>query len=407
MIPAGVSSPVRAFQALGIPPLIIERGVGDELVDVDGNHYIDFCMSWGALILGHAHSNVVQAVQTQVLRGAHFGTTTPYEEKLAHAITQQIPWMEKIRFVSSGTEATMSAVRLARAVTNKKKIIKFIGNYHGHHDQFLTEAGSGLSTIPNSKGVLPEMIQYTVSLPYNDTSAFYQTIKQESDIAAVIFEPICANMGVVPIDGAFLSTIEQETKRIKALLIADECVTGFRLPHFIEADITCLGKIIGGGFPIGALGGRSCYMDQLAPLGEVYQAGTFAGHPISMVAGLSTLDYLKEVNFYKILQEKTDRLIKPIQEEIQKRNLPCCLNQVGSMFTLFFGPRSVSNRSDLDHLDLNRFRSFFRFLFERNIYISPSPYEASFVSTAHTEEHIDYMREIIMDFLRIFFKPGV
>lgn len=400
VIPAGVNSPVRAFRTLDLSPLIIERGVGDELIDVDGNSYIDFCMSWGALILGHAHPNVVQAVQAQVLLGAHFGTTTPSEEKLAHIITEEKPWIEKIRFVSSGTEATMTAVRLARAATGKKKIVKFIGNYHGHHDQFLMQAGSGLSTIPSSKGVLQEMIQHTISLPYNNTSNFYQTIEQEPDIAAVIFEPTCGNMGVVPIDSAFLSALQQETKKIGALLIADECITGFRLPNSIEADITCLGKIIGGGFPIGALGGKSRYMDQLAPLGEVYQAGTFAGHPISMVAGLATLDHVKKAHFYKILQEKTDRLIKPIQAEIQKRNLVCSLNQVGSMFTIFFGPCSVSNQSDLDHLDLNRFRSFFRFLFERNIYIPPSQYEAWFVSSAHTEEHIDYTRETILEFLQ-------
>ena len=401
MIPGGVNSPVRAFKELDILPIVVERGIGDQLIDVDGNSYIDFCMGWGALILGHAHPALIKSVHAQILNGSYFGTITLSEQQLASAIIRQMPWIEKLRFVSSGTEATMSAIRLARAITGKKKIVKFIGNYHGHHDQLLVQAGSGLSTLPSSKGVPSELIQHTLSLPYNDVSAFCQMLNEESDIAAVIFEPTAGNMGVVPAHPDFLSALQKETKKAQTLLIADECITGFRIARSFEADITCLGKIIGGGFPIGALGGKSCYMDQLVPLGEVYQAGTFSGNPVSMTAGLSALKEIEQNNFYELLQKKTLQLTEPIQEEIERRNLPCCLNQVGSMFTLFFGPRSVTCRADLDCIDLPRFRSFFIHLFERNIYIPPSQYEACFLSSAHTDEHIDYTRNAILEFLRI------
>lgn len=410
VIPGGVNSPVRVFNGLDIVPLVVDKGEGNLLYDVDGHSYIDYCLSWGSLPLGHAHPDIVKAVCARMSLGSSFGAITPSEEALASAIIKQMPWLEKMRFVSSGTEATMSALRLARAITGKRKIVKFIGNYHGHHDQLLTEAGSGLLFLnpqASSKGVPAEMICHTFSLPYNDVDALYRLFEKEKEIAAVIFEPIAANMGVIPTHPDFLRVLCTETKRIGALLIADEVITGFRVAsngaqglYGFEADLTCLSKIIGGGFPVGAFGGKSAIMDQLAPLGEVYQAGTLSGNPVAMTAGLVVMEHLAREGFYKDLQEKTQRLLNPIQEEIIRRDLPCCLNQVGSMFTLFFGPRVVKSKGDLKAIDLQQFKKFFQFLFERGIYFSPSQYEACFLSAAHPIEHLDYTRDTILDFFR-------
>jgi glutamate-1-semialdehyde 2,1-aminomutase len=411
VIPGGVNSPVRSYFDVGIPPLVAMQGLGDQILDVDGNWYTDFCMSWGALILGHAHPYVVAAAQQRVALGSSFGALVPEEERLASTIIASMPWLEQLRFVSSGTEATMSALRLARAVTGKKKIVKFIGNYHGHHDQLLIQAGSGVSNLgptASSKGVLPDMIQYTLCLPYNDPHALTRVLETEKDIAAVIFEPIAGNMGVVPPTPAFLNALTQGTKASGALLIADEVITGFRIGlggaqtlYQFEADLTCLGKIIGGGFPAAAFGGKRQIMEELAPLGGVYQAGTLSGNPVAMAAGLATLELVAQEGFYAHLERKMERVAVPIEEEIQRRDLPLCLNRVGSMGTLFFGPKSVASKADLQALDLEMFKRFFHWMFERGVSLPPSQYEAWFISSAHTDAHLDGFVNKIIDFLKI------
>ncbi len=409
MIPGGVNSPVRSYFEVGISPLVVERGVGDQIIDLDGNCYTDFCMSWGALILGHAHPEVTAAACKQVARGSSFGALTQGEEQLASFIQEAMPWIQQLRFVSSGTEATMSALRLARAVTGKKKIVKFIGNYHGHHDQLLVQAGSGLFQVnpaASSKGVPQEMIQNTLCLPYNDEETLMHILEKDKEIAAVIFEPIAGNMGVVPATQAFIQALRQGTSAAGALLIADEVITGFRVHlggaqtlYGFEADLTCLGKVVGGGFPAAAFGGKRIYMEQLAPLGEVYQAGTLSGNPVAMSAGLATLKILKEKGFYEKLQAKADRLFLPIQEEIERRSLPLCLNCVGSMGTLFFGPEKVESRKDLQAVDREKFVKFFQTMFEGGISLPPSQYESWFVSSTHTSEHLDEAVNKIIYFL--------
>lgn len=409
VIAGGVNSPVRSFKEIGISPIVVESGSGDKIIDTDGNSYIDYCMSWGTLMLGHAHPSVVQAATERMRLGSSFGAITPGEEKLASAIIRQMPSIEKLRFVSSGTEATMSALRLARGYTGKKKIIKFIGNFHGHCDPLLVQAGSGLSLLnpqSSSKGVPSEMVAHTLCLPYNDVELFRAVMRKQSDIAAVIFEPIVGNMGVVAAEKPFIHALREETRRAGALLIADEVITGFRVGlsgaqglFGFEADLTCLAKIIGGGFPVGAFGGRREIMDELAPIGEVYQGGTLSGNPVTMAAGLAVLAELEKKDFYENLQKKADRLTHPIREKILKENLSCCLNQVGSMITLFFGPRSVKSKEDLKQLDSQKFKDFFIYLFERGVYMPPSQYEAWFISSAHTDEHLDYTRELILQFL--------
>lgn len=408
VIPGGVNSPVRAFPGLDMTPLIVERGFEDMLIDADGKPYIDYCMSWGALILGHAHPTILAAAVRRMELGSSFGAITPVEEQLARKIISYMPWIEKLRFVSSGTEATMSALRLARGCTGKNKIIKFAGNFHGHSDGLLVQAGSGVSYLnpqATSKGVSAEMVRSTIVLPYNDVDALKTLFKIEPDIAGVIFEPVSGNMGVIPASRAFFTALREETTKAGALLIADEVITGFRVGlhgaqslYGIEADLTCLGKIIGGGFPAAAFGGRSQFMDELAPLGEVYQGGTLSGNPVAMAAGLAALNEIGQNRFYEEFLEKTNSLLDPIRAAIQERDLPVCINQVGSMFTLFLGPRKVSCKEDLTALDHELFKQFFTYLFERGVYIPPSAYEAWFISSAHTEEHLTATRDLILEF---------
>lgn len=410
-LPGGVNSPVRAGGAVEALPLVTAYGKKDKIYDVDGNGYIDYCQSWGALIHGHAPSPVIKEVQKAMRLGTTFGTTTMVEGELAKKITTCMPSIEKIRFVSSGTESTMSAIRLCRGYTKKDLIIKFNGNYHGHADFFLVKAGSGVLHLPesSSSGIPEDFVKLTLSLPYNNVETFTKTIQQvKNRLAAVIVEPIAGNMGLVPATQQFLQALRDETKKIGALLVFDEVITGFRLGlggaqslYNITPDLTCLGKIIGGGFPAAAFGGKKAIMDHLAPLGAVYQAGTLSGNPIAMQAGLTTLSLLDK-HVYQELQEKTELLTKPIQEWIAKKNLPLALHQVGSMFTLFFGKRSINNAEDAKELDVKTYARFFKYMLENHIYFPPAQQEAAFVSTAHTTAHLKKTRDIILKFLKLF-----
>lgn len=408
--PGGVNSPVRTCKAMGQLPMIVERGEGDTIYDADGLSYIDYCMSWGSLIHGHTHPKIMNVLQKQLAKGTSFGITTESEELLARKVVELMPAIEKVRFVSSGTEATMSAARLARGFTGRKIVVKFNGNYHGHADFFLVKAGSGLMHLnqtSSSKGIPEEIVKYTISLPYNDIEAVEALFKERSDeIACVILEPVAGNMGVVPATQEFIDCLRKKTLESGALLIFDEVITGFRVSkggasaYFgIEPDLTCLGKIVGGGLPAAAFGGKKEIMNHLAPLGGVYQAGTLSGNPLAMVAGLKALEMVSEKGFYEELERKTDLLLNPIQEMIQKKDLPMCIQRVGSMFTLFFGRKSVKNGEEAMQLDTEKFAAFFRHLFANGIYIPPLQQEAWFISSAHTDKHLNKTLETIINYI--------
>lgn len=413
VIPGGVNSPVRSFKSVGIsPPLIVESGSFDMIRDVDGKEYIDYCGSWGALVLGHAHPQVVKAAQEQMAFGSTFGIATAIEGEMAAKVVQLIPSIEKVRFVSSGTEATMTAMRLARGFTERPKIIKFSGHYHGHSDSLLIQAGSGvanLNPMATSKGVNLNIIADTICLPFNDFEAltsFFRTNPIASQVAAVILEPITGNMGTVLPEPGFLNLLREETQKNGSLLIFDEVITGFRVGpqgaqglFDIRPDLTCLGKIVGGGFPVAAVGGRKEIMDHLAPLGEVYQAGTLSGNPVAMRAGLETLKILSTPGFYQKLQGRADRLLLPLEEVLKNQKKQVVLQKCGSMFSLFFGKKKVSSKEDLKDLDEAEFVRFFQYLFEKGIYIPPASQEAWFISMAHTDEHLDYTLECIRSYL--------
>lgn len=399
VIPGGVNSPVRSCRAMGQVPLIVESGKGDRIVDVDGNSYIDYCMSWGSLIHGHVHPEILAVLQKQITKGTSFGISTEIEEQLARKVTEIMPTIEQIRFVSSGTEATMSAVRLARGYTGRKIVVKFNGNYHGHADFFLVKAGSGLmhlNSTSSSKGIPEEIVKYTVSLPYNDIDSVSEFFAQNGEqIACVILEPVAANMGVVPATQEFISLLRTLTSKAGSLLIFDEVITGFRVRKQgaselfgIKPDLTCLGKIVGGGLPAAAFGGKREIMEHLAPNGSVYQAGTLSGNPLAMAAGLRALEMLDTPGFYEELDRKTDLLVKPIQEHIISHDLPMCIQGVGSMFTLFMGSRRVNNGEEAASLDVSSFARLFRALFAKGIYLPPLQQEAWFISIAHTDEHL-------------------
>lgn len=410
LIPGGVNSPVRAFPGLEMTPLVVDYGAGDTIWDVDGKSYIDFCGSWGALILGHAPPKVAKVAAEQIHRGSSFGIMTEIEQKLAAKLIEHVPSLERVRFVSSGTEATMSAIRLARGYTERPFIVKFNGNYHGHVDSLLIAAGSGtlhMNEEASSKGVPKETIRHTVSLPFNDVDGVRAFLRSGKEIAAVLIEPIAGNMGLVPASREFLEMLREETRKISALLIFDEVISGFRVGlqgaqglYGITPDLSCFGKVVGGGFPVAAFGGRKEIMNHLAPLGQVYQAGTLSGNPVAMCAGLQTLLEIEKPGFYEDLQNKTDRLTKPIQEELKKSNFPALLQQVGSMFTLFFGVTKVSSKEDLQKMDQTLYKRFFVHLFEKGIYFPPSPYETCFVSQAHTEENLEKTKEAVLEFIR-------
>lgn len=412
VIPGGVNSPARAFKSLGQLPLVAASGSRDFILDVDGNKYIDYCCSWGALIHGHTHPVITAAVKRRIEMGSSFGITTEIEEQMARKVTSLIDSIEKVRFVSSGTEATMSAIRLARGFTGRDLIIKFDGNYHGHADHLLVKAGSGvlgLTPDSSSAGVPSGFVKHTLCLPYNDTAACHAVLNDplyRNQIAAVIVEPIAGNMGLVPAKLEFIQMLREETARNGVLLIFDEVITGFRVAlkgaqylYGVKPDLTCLGKIIGGGFPAAAFGGRADVMECLAPLGKVYQAGTLSGNPVAMEAGLQALSLLEEPGFYEELERKARVITDPIKQVIEERNLPASIQQVGSMFTLFWGRDVISNMEEASHLDADLFSRFFRFLFERGIYIPPSQHETSFVSNAHEEVNLIRTRDLILEFL--------
>lgn len=408
LMPGGVNSPVRAFKNLGITPLIVNKGKGDLIWDVDGNSYIDLCQSWGALILGHSPPVIVEKVTEQLQQGSSFGIATPYEKELAEKIIAHMPSIEKLRFVSSGTEATMTAIRLARAFTGKSLIVKFNGHFHGHSDSLLIKAGSGVTHLPeaSSKGIPQEIVQLTTSLPFNDLETVRHFLRSRNDIAAVLLEPIAANMGVVPACPDFLNMLREETERARIVLIFDEVVTGFRVglhgaqgQYHVTPDLTCLGKVIGGGLPVAAFGGKREIMDLIAPLGPVYQAGTLSGNPLAMCAGIETLKKIEEPSFFSNLEKKLQAFLHPICQRIVGKNLPIAIQSAGSMFTLFFGVRSVHCKEDLENLDAEKFKNFFCYLLERGVYISPSPYEAHFLSHAHTDDHLNKVQNLILDFI--------
>ena len=395
----GVNSPVRAFRSVGGEPLVIDRASGPFLYDADGNELLDYVCSWGAILLGHSNPAIAEAIADQARRGTSFGVTTELELELATLITQAIPFLEKIRFVSSGTEATMSAVRLARGVTKRDFIVKFEGCYHGHADSFLSQAGSGLATlgIAECPGVPQALAGLTLNVPYNDLEAVEKVFAtHKGKIAAVIVEPIAANMGVVPPESGFLKRLREIAHRDAALLIVDEVITGFRLRNGsaqellgIEGDLTTLGKIIGGGVPVAAYGGRAEWMNHVAPLGPVYQAGTLAGNPLAMRAGIAALRQLTKPGLYEEMTRLAERLVRGLRAELAGAEIPAQINGIGSLATVFFTPGPVRNYADAKRSDTKRYARFFREMLARGIFFAPSQFEAAFLSAAHTSENID------------------
>ncbi|MBF0330960.1 MAG: glutamate-1-semialdehyde 2,1-aminomutase [Candidatus Omnitrophica bacterium] len=395
--PGGVNSPVRAFGSVGGTPLFIKKGAGAKIYDEDGNSYIDYVMSWGALILGHAAPAVIQAAHTALKSGSSFGAPTQAETALARVISGAIPSIDKMRFVSSGTEATMSAIRLSRGFTGRDKIIKFDGCYHGHGDSLLVKAGSGAATqgIPGSAGVTRGLSRDTLVCPYNDIASFRQLIlKYSKDIAAVIIEPVAANMGVVVPEASFLQEVRQLTSRHGIVLIFDEVITGFRF-HFggvqslqqIKPDLTCLGKIIGGGLPIGVYGGRKEIMDHVAPSGDVYQAGTLSGNPVAVAAGLAALAVLKTKD-YAVLDQNAAALCRGLDEHFKGKGVPVTINRAGSLFTVFFTGRHVTDFKTAKAADTKQYARYFWSMLQHGVSLPPSQFEAQFLSFRHSRQDI-------------------
>ncbi len=398
-IPGGVNSPVRAFKSVGMSPIYIDRGKGSRVWDVDSNEYIDYLCSWGPLILGHADDRIVKVLNNTAAKGTSFGANTEIEVKFARLITEIFPSVEKVRMVSSGTEATMSAVRLARGYTKKSKIIKFEGCYHGHGDSFLIKAGSGVLTlgIPGSPGITDNTARDTLIAEFNNIGSVQELMMaHKGQIAAVILEPVMGNAGLISPEVDFLKKIRDLTRNEHILLIFDEVITGFRVAlggaqqlYGIEADITCLGKIIGGGLPVGAFGGRTEIMDHLAPEGPVYQAGTLSGNPLAMAIGYETVSILKDENAHESLEQKGNLLVQGFKDNLQKLKLSFCVNRVGSMFCLFFTDREVKSYEAAMSVDTRLFQAYFSKMIESGIYIAPSPYEVAFLSTAHSQGDIE------------------
>lgn len=399
LMPGGVNSPVRAFQAVGGEPLVFAYGRGPRLYDVDGNEYIDYVLSWGPLILGHAHPAVVEVLQRAAERGTSFGAPTELEAEMARLVVEAVPSVEMVRFVNSGTEATMSALRLARAFTGRDRIVKFEGGYHGHADGLLARAGSGVATLglPDSPGVPQAYAEQTLVVPYNDVGAVRQLFERYGDeIACVIVEPVAANMGVVPPAEGFLSSLREITREAGALLVYDEVVTGFRLGpggaqavYGVQPDLTCLGKVIGGGLPVGAYGGRREIMERVAPLGAVYQAGTLSGNPLAMAAGIVTLRMLTDEVIFRALDDLAGKLADGLLALARRAEVDVQLNRVGSMFALFFTDAPVTDYASAKRADTDRYARFFRALLERGVYFPPSQFEACFLSLAHGEGEIE------------------
>ena len=399
IIPGGVNSPVRSCRAVGTHPLFIVRGNGSKIFDVDGNVYIDYVGSWGPLILGHAHPEVVEAIKTAAELGTSFGIPTTLEVELAAMITKLVPSMKMVRMVNSGTEATMSAIRLARGYTGRSKIIKFDGCYHGHADTLLVKAGSGAATlgIPGSAGVPANFVQHTLSLRFNDLDQVAAVMQEQGkDVAAIILEPVAGNMGVVPPKPGFLEGLRHWCNQTGTLLIFDEVMTGFRLAlggaqelYGVQPDLTCLGKVIGGGLPVGAYGGRREIMSQVAPLGEVYQAGTLSGNPLAVTAGLTTLRLLNKPGVYQELEERSSYLFNEMSRLAAKHKVVSTMNRVGSMGCLFFTEQRVVDFDSAQTADTRKFAHMFCAMLERGVYLAPSQFEAAFVSLAHDQEDID------------------
>lgn len=394
IFPGGVNSPVRAFGAVGGDPPFIKQAKGSRLTDLDGNRYIDYVLSWGPLIFGHADPAVVAAISKTAALGTSFGAPTAREVRLAEWVQSFFPTMERLRFVNSGTEATMSAIRLARGWTGRDKIVKFEGGYHGHVDSLLVKAGSGVATfgLPDSAGVPADLARLTITVPFNDLAAFQKVVETEgSKIAAVIVEPVPGNMGVVVPAPGFLPGLRELTRPFGIVLIFDEVMSGFRVApggaqerYGVRPDLTCLGKIIGGGLPVGAYGGRREIMEQVAPLGPVYQAGTLSGNPLAMSAGIATLERLKDPKVYERLETASATLCDGLLDAARAAKIPVQINRVGSQMTLFFAEQAVTSHATARLADTKRYATFFRAMLERGVYLPPSQFEAFFLSTAHT-----------------------
>lgn len=398
LIPGGVNSPVRSFKAVGGTPFIAEKGEGPLIYDIDGNRYVDYVMSWGPLILGHAWRSVVDAINSTAASGVSFGTPTRNELNLASIVRERMPWIEKLRLVNSGTEACMTAARIARAATGRDIIVKFDGGYHGHSDHFLVRAGSGLAThgLPASEGVPTDSIGTTVSIPYNDVNAFHECFSRYANsIACVIVEPVAANMGVIVPESIFLETLREKTHQDNSILIFDEVITGFRVApggaaelYNIKPDLACLGKILGGGLPIGAVGGKRELMDTLAPLGPVYQAGTLSGNPLSTSAGIATLRELENTTIYDHLKQYADDLTGEILDLCDKYGRALQVNKVESLFTLFFANNKIVDFESAQLADMEMYARFFHELLKQGVFVPPSGFEAWFVSFSHRQDHM-------------------
>jgi glutamate-1-semialdehyde 2,1-aminomutase len=399
VIPGGVNSPARAFSAVGGQPLFIQRGEGPYLYDADGNRYVDYVLSWGPLILGHAHPRVAAALKVAVDRGTSYGAPTALETELARLVIEAMPAVEMVRFVNSGTEATMSALRLARAATGRDKIVKFVGCYHGHADCLLVQAGSGVATLglPDSPGVPAGTARDTITAPYNDLEAVGSAFEgYPGQIAAVIVEPVAGNVGVVPPAKGFLEGLRELTLEHDALLIFDEVMTGFRVAYggaqalyHIEPDLTTLGKVIGGGLPVGAYAGNRDIMETVAPAGPMYQAGTLSGNPLAMTAGVETLKVLREPGVFDDIEQKAARLAQGIGEAAEAAGVPVFQTRVGTMFSSFFTTEPVTDYDSAKTSDTDRFGRYFQALLERGVYIAPSQFEAGFMSLAHSDEAVE------------------
>lgn len=396
--PGGVDSPVRAFKNVGGNPLFIKKGAGSHIYDIDGHDYIDYVLSWGPLILGHADAKVVTALKAAVSNGTSYGAPTLLETTLAKKIQSIVPTMEMMRMVSSGTEATMSAIRVARGVTKRDKIVKFIGNYHGHSDSLLVDAGSGVATfdINTSPGVPKALAYDTLTSPYNDVATIKQIFEKHGDeIACVIVEPVAGNMGVIPGTQDFLQTLRELTQQHGSILIFDEVMSGFRAAYHgaqslygIQPDMTTLGKVVGGGLPVGVFGGRRDIMKQVAPQGPIYHAGTLSGNPLAMTGGISTLEQLTPA-LYDQMTEKVDRLAKGIEDAAASHHIPIVVHHVGTMWSYFFNQGPVNNFDDVQRSDMAFFAKFFNALLTQGIYTAPSEYETNFISSKHTDDEID------------------
>ena len=411
-IPGGVNSPVRAFKSVGLNPVFVKKAKGTVITDLDGNEYIDCLASWGPMLFGHAHERILQAISEAALKGTSFGAPSEYETEMAERIIRMVPSIELVRMVSSGTEATMSAIRLARGFTGREAFVKFAGNYHGHGDSFLIKAGSGAITlgIPNSPGITKGTAQDTLMAEYNNLASVETLfLEKGSEIAAVILEPVCGNMGVVAPTKEFLQGVRDLTTKYGALLIFDEVITGFRLAkggaqeYFgVAPDLTTLGKIIGGGLPVGAYGGRKEIMEQMAPIGPVYQAGTLSGNPLAMAAGIAMLTMIEETkDLYSELERKAARLEEGIKRNLEGTGVSGVVNRVGSMMTLFFTEaKKVNNLDEAMSSDTDKYASYFKQSLESGIYLAPSQFECLFVSYAHTDEEIDQIIDANLQALR-------